>query len=157
MNPHKHFPFYKRWYHIVFRLPKDVWILFLNAVCISAYMQFGIRFIGESFLKKYRGKPKLEKDKDIIIEANVQKILFQINNTLKRVAKYTPWKTECYTLALTGKYLLKQKNINSLLYIGFRKKNQVKVEGHAWLVVGDYIVTGNLLDLESYQINGCFK
>lgn len=65
-----------------------------------------------------------------------------IKSALQLCHKYALWPTECYTLALTGKLLLKRRKIASTLYIGFMKDEQSKYKGHAWLRAGDMYMAG---------------
>src|ERR1700744_4331970 len=65
-----------------------------------------------------------------------------IKAALQLCNKYTPWRTECYTLALTGKLMLKRRNISSTLYLGFKKDSQGKSKGHAWLRACDTYIAG---------------
>ena len=64
--------------------------------------------------------------------------------------KYTLWKTECYTQAITAKILLNRKDIDGTIYIGFKKDQNGKYLGHAWLRSFDRIITGNI-DIYSYS------
>lgn len=83
-----------------------------------------------------------------------------INKTemaVRRCNKYTPWKTECYTQALTGKILLKRRHINSTLYIGLMKDENACYKGHAWLKVNDFFVTGYNKRLQQFQVHSFFS
>lgn len=80
----------------------------------------------------------------------------QVQLAVARVHRYVPWSTECYTQALTAKYLLKQRGISSLLNIGFKKDHLGEVQGHAWLTINEWVVTGMQHDLNSYMVNGRF-
>lgn len=50
---------------------------------------------------------------------------------------------ECFTKAISCKILLKKRDIPSAIHIGFKKDDKSKLDGHAWLVCGTHIVTGN--------------
>lgn len=65
----------------------------------------------------------------------------QVKKALELCNKYALWPTECYTLSLTGKLLLKRRHIGSTLYIGFKKDNSM-YKGHAWLRAKDTYITG---------------
>ena len=56
--------------------------------------------------------------------------------------RYSFWPTECYTLSLTGKLLLKGLGIDSTLYIGFLKTPDGIYKGHAWLRANDTYISG---------------
>jgi len=83
-------------------------------------------------------------------------LISRIQLAVARVHRYVPWNTECYTQALTAKHLLKQRGISSLLTIGFKKDENGEVQGHAWLTINEWVVTGMRYDLNSYIVNGKF-
>jgi hypothetical protein len=83
-------------------------------------------------------------------------LISRIQLAVARVHRYVPWNTECYTQALTAKYLLNQRGIPSILTIGFKKDQNGEVQGHAWLTINEWVVTGMRHDLNSYVVNGRF-
>ena len=83
-------------------------------------------------------------------------LISRVQLAVARVHRYVPWNTECYTQALTAKYLLQQRGIPSLLTIGFKKDEIGEVQGHAWLTINEWVVTGMRHDLNSYVVNGRF-
>jgi len=89
-------------------------------------------------------KTKFEYTNDQRIEIN------QIAKAIKFVEKKTPWKPNCYNLALLARKLLSKNNISSSLKIGFRKRNN-QMEGHAWVSCNEMIISGYLPDLHSYK------
>ncbi|MFM1857961.1 MAG: hypothetical protein RLZ05_1021 [Bacteroidota bacterium] len=82
--------------------------------------------------------------------------LLRVKTAVARCNRYAPWNTECLTQALTATQMLKRREINSLLIIGFRKDAEGEIGGHAWLKVGPYFITGYRPDLDEYVINGQF-
>ena len=56
--------------------------------------------------------------------------------------RFIPWKIKCLTQAITGKFILKRRGIISTLYLGVKKSESKKLEAHAWLRVGNKIITG---------------
>lgn len=70
--------------------------------------------------------------------------------------RYSFWKTECYTQSLTAKILLRQQHIESTLYIGLRKNDAGKYEGHAWLRSADMIITGGK-EKDGFQVQSFFS
>ena len=129
-------------------------MLFFEALVTSAYVRFTLSFLPFKRVKFWLGKTNVRPE----IELTPEQIK-QINktyHTLKLCDKYALWKTECYTLALTGKILLRRRDIPSTLYIGF-KKNEGKYEGHAWLKTpNDSIISGNM-DLTQFHVNAFFS
>jgi hypothetical protein len=135
-------------------MPKGNKLLFAEALITSAYVRFTLSFLPFKIVKSWLGKTNTRPD----IELSPAQLL-QIKktyHTLKLCDKYAFWKTECYTLALTGKILLRRRNIPSTLYIGWKKGNG-KYEGHAWLkTANDAVISGNM-DLTQFQVNAFFS
>ncbi len=61
---------------------------------------------------------------------------------IRRISPLLPWKCNCLPQAVTGRFVLKIRKIESTLYLGMSKDNEKKLIAHAWLKVGDIPVTG---------------
>lgn len=142
-----------RKFKTLIQLPLEVKILFIKAIFISAYVKLIRTFLPFKKIKPYLGTPNKESDKHCSEEDVIY--IRRVQTALRLCNKYTPWKTECYTLALTGKILLSHKNILSTLYFGFRKNNTDVFEGHAWLRSGPVIITGKQ-NILSYSVQSYF-
>jgi Transglutaminase-like superfamily len=81
----------------------------------------------------------------------------RVQVAVSRVDRYVPWGTECYTQALTAKLMLGRRNISTTLIVGFRKDDAGEIQGHAWLKIGPYFITGFRHDIDTYVINGRFQ
>jgi hypothetical protein len=135
-------------------LPADTVLLFTKAVFISAAVRFTLLFLSFSRVMNWLGNAGKEtpQHNSGIDEHYVQKV----KTAVWLCNKYTPWKTECYVQALTARLLLRQKQVPSTIYIGFRKRAGGKFEGHAWLRSGELIVTGNK-DHATFQVHSLFS
>ena len=129
-------------------------LLFVEALVTSAVCRFTLSFLPFKRVMAWLGETNVRPEVELTPEQ-----IKQINktfHTLKLCNRYAFWKTECYTMALTGKILLRRRNIPSTLYIGF-KKNEGKYEGHAWLKTADEkVITGNM-DLTQFHVNAFFS
>lgn len=66
--------------------------------------------------------------------------------------KRLPWKPKCLNLALVAQYLLRKQRIETTLHIGFRLGEvSGEIGGHAWLTIGDRVITGWLPDLALHK------
>ena len=63
---------------------------------------------------------------------------------IARSSRYTPWRSNCLARAIAAKIMLRRRKIASTLYLGL-KKNADRLEAHAWLRVGQQIVTGGAI------------
>ncbi len=67
---------------------------------------------------------------------------------IPRVARRMPWRSDCLVQALAAQRWLARKGVPSRLQIGGRKTLEKGFEAHAWLTVGDLVVTG--WDIENF-------
>lgn len=141
--------------HTFFRLPADIKWLFFKALALSALVRFTLSFMSFKKVLSWLGLANHEALSPIDPQADQH--CRKVARALVLCQRYTPWKTECYTLALTGKLLLHQKKIPSTLYIGFKKNNAGKFEGHAWLKVSQYTISGKLPDLDHFTVHSYFS
>lgn len=131
-------------------------LLFLEGIFVSAWMRFMLSFLSGTYRLRWMGEP-LTNPPPVVVLSPIQLILIsRVQLAVARVHRYVPWNTECYTQALTAKYLLQKRGIPSLLTIGFKKDESGEVQGHAWLTINEWVVTGMRHDLNSYVVNGRF-
>jgi hypothetical protein len=129
------------------------WLL-IKAIFISAIVKITLLF--RPFIKvlNWLGKINIESvytahPKSLQIRADVKTAIFLCN-------KYTFWKTECYTQALTAKLLLRKFHLPSTIYIGFYKDENGKYNGHAWLRSYDMIISGGQ-EMSKFSIQSYFS
>lgn len=53
-----------------------------------------------------------------------------------------PWRADCLVQALAAQRWLSRNGIATSLYLGVRKNPPARFEAHAWLMLGDKIITG---------------
>ena len=130
--------------------------LFLEAAFVSAWMRFMLSFLSGSYRLHCMGKAVTDQPHVVELSSSQLTFIARVQLAVARVHRYVPWNTECYTQALTAKYLLQQRGVPSFLSIGFKKDDVGKIQGHAWLSVNEWIITGMQPDLGSYVVNGRF-
>jgi hypothetical protein len=74
---------------------------------------------------------------------------------LRRVSRYTPWRSNCLAQALAGHCMLRRRRLASILYFGVAKDAQGELEAHAWLRSGGMTLTGDI-ELERYAVVAAF-
>lgn len=121
-------------------LPFSTKALFIEALLISAWVKLTLKFFPFRKVMNWLGTSMQESD--LNENSETLAIRRQVKSTLKLCKRYAFWPTECYTLSLTGKLLLKRRNINSTLYIGFLKNETGNYKGHAWLRANDTYISG---------------
>ena len=130
--------------------------LFLEGIFVSAWMRFMLSFLSGTYRLRWMGEPLTNQPPVVELSSRQLILISRIQLAVARVHRYVPWNTECYTQALTAKYLLQKRGIPSLLTIGFKKDESGEVQGHAWLTINEWVVTGMRHDLNSYVVNGRF-
>jgi hypothetical protein len=122
------------------RLPRETKILFAEAMFTSAWVKLTLKFFSFNKAMAWLGAVNQES----VADTNAGTLLTRqrIKRVLTLCNRYAPWPTECYTLSLTGKLLLKRRNISSTLYIGFNKDGTGKYKGHAWLRANETYISG---------------
>ena len=130
---------------------------FIEAIVISAIVRFTLSFLSPTIRLRWMGKAvESVNESDEISLVNKQPAS-RVKVAVTRVDRYVPWGTECYTQALTAKLMLRKRNISTLLVVGFRKDEAGEIQGHAWLKIGPYYITGFRHDIDTYVINGRFE
>lgn len=124
---------------------------------ISAVVRFTLSFLSPTIRLRWMGKavePVNESDEIALVN---KQLAARVQLAVTRVDRYVPWGTECYTQALTAKLMLRKRNVCTVLVVGFRKDEAGEIQGHAWLKIGPYYITGFRHDIDSYVINGRFE
>ena len=127
--------------------------LFFKAVFISAIVKITLVFLPFKVVLKWLGRQNEESDK--VSNHDSECIRAEVQRALALCERYNFWKTECYTLALTGKLLLKDYKLPSTLYIGFHKSENGIFEGHAWLRSYDTVLVGGI-NSDQFKVQSFF-
>ena len=78
-------------------------------------------------------------------KALVERVAYAI----PRVAVRLPWRADCLVQAMAAKHWLDRAGIASTIHFGVPKEKQPEFEAHAWLTVGERVVTGG--DISGYS------
>jgi hypothetical protein len=122
------------------RTDRRVKLLFFRAYFLSAFVKFSLIFLPFRKVLNWQGSVHIESS-DQPDEASLD-FRKSLQSAMRLCDKYTIWKTECYTQALTAKIILNRKGIPGTIYIGFQKNDKGIYKGHAWLRSYDRIITG---------------
>jgi hypothetical protein len=122
------------------RFPLTLKLLLIEALFTSARVKLTLKFFPFAKVMHWLGATNTESPEDQ--EPTTIFTRKQVKQALVLCNKYAFWPTECYTLSLTGKLLLKRRGIKSTLYVGFKKDEFGKYKGHAWLRANDTYISG---------------
>lgn len=132
----------------------EVKALFISAFFLSAAVRFTLAFLPFRKVMAWKGRPGVDSPSG----PDPESLEFRrsLQAALQMSAKYTPWKNECYTQAITGRILLSRKGLPGTIYVGFRKNDAGGFEGHAWLRSYDRVVCGGGQS-EGYAVHSFFS
>jgi hypothetical protein len=72
------------------------------------------------------------------------------------MSKYTPWENVCRHQAYQAMLLCGFYQIPYQIFVGFKKNDEGKIEGHAWTMINGDIVTG-FCKVEEYTIQAIYS
>ncbi|MCE7992729.1 MAG: lasso peptide biosynthesis B2 protein [Roseivirga sp.] len=70
--------------------------------------------------------------------------LVRLASAILAVSKYTPWNSNCFAQALCAHWVLKRRGWSHTIYFGVKKEEHKLMKAHAWLRMGNKIVTGRV-------------
>lgn len=118
----------------------DYKILLLEAFFFSGIARVAILVVPFKKLKNYMGVYNCESRFEIEDEKDM--VVTKVGWAMRKVVKYTPWKSKCLVKALVVQQMLKRRKIYSTIYLGACKDEKNNTIAHAWLRCGRRIVTG---------------
>ena len=122
-------------------------LLWIQAYVWLGIMRFAINWVQFSTVARLFGTHQAETPLQVSTEH--RPVLRRVKWAIVSASRFTPWESNCFPQATAAQFLLRQRGINSTLYLGAKlddsKPNQQReLKAHAWLRVGPYIVTGQL-------------
>lgn len=68
--------------------------------------------------------------------------IISVSRAIRTMSRHLPWECKCLAQAISGKMMLRRRQIPSTLYLGVAKKEDGDLNAHAWLRAGDIIILG---------------
>jgi hypothetical protein len=124
--------------------------LLLEALILLCWARFLIRVVPFRWTAPHLGRPMAESSVDIS-EAELG-LALRIAWAVQAVARNLPLGFVCLPQAVAAKWMLRRRRLPSTLYLGLQRKNELKLTAHAWLRVGDRIITGRAESLDHTAI-----
>jgi len=102
------------------------------------------------FFKKYQHNTQSE---STALELVQKKQLLRMRKVMHLLEHRAPWKPMCLNRAITAKRLLQQQGIETTMHIGFKPREDPdkEIEGHAWLTIQGFFITGLIPQLPKYN------
>jgi hypothetical protein len=114
--------------------------LFFAALLLTPFFRVALALLPFRRVLAWQGLPRVESPD----APDPSSLAYRtaLHGALLRCARYAPRFATCYALCLAGKVLLRRRGLPSTLYVGFRKTEAGRHEGHAWLRSHDTWVSG---------------
>lgn len=124
----------------LFRLSMADRMLLLEACIFVLAARIRLRVL--SFPKIARALGNSMHESPVDIDSRTSESVERVAWALRTVERNLPRGCTCLELALAGKAILKRRRLASTLYLGLDKDAQHQLKAHAWLRVGNVIITG---------------
>ena len=118
--------------------------LTLRIYLYSFYYRFCIKYIKMDTIEKMMGIKGQESSRDETDEnlKYAKLVAFHAN----RVTEHMPWEEKCFTRSLTIARILKEKGIDSTIYMGVAKEES-GMKAHSWIRCGNMYLTDPMMDI----------
>lgn len=111
-------------------------LLLITVVFLSLYSHLKFLFFNYSAkFGRINEPPKNHTSTDM-------SLVKDIRLAIKIISKYTPWENVCRHQAYQAMILCRFYQIPYQIFVGFKKNDEGKIEGHAWTIVNEEIITG---------------
>ena len=127
-------------------------VMFCKAFILCGFYRFIILNINFGKVKRLLG----EKGKESNFKSDIEhyKIAKKVGIIVRLAGSHTPWESKCLVQAMTAQKLLKDKGVETTLYLGVARDGS-NMLAHSWLRCGELFVTGGNGDLNYIRVN-CF-
>jgi hypothetical protein len=127
------------------RTTSDRWLL-LEALALLCWARFLVRVVPFRRIAPHLGRPMTESPAGVT-EAE-RRVAWRIAWAVQAVVRHVPLGFVCLPQAMAAKWMLRRRRLPSTLYLGLQRQEEPKMTAHAWLRVGDRILTGRAESLD---------
>lgn len=122
--------------------PQISWLLILFP--ISGFVRFAVLILPFKYIKKLLGTHHSNFQLSTLVCNDQLNTAIEIGQSIKVMAKYTPWKSNCLVQAILARLLLSLYNLPHVLYFGtcITSSKATPMKAHAWVSVGSKIIVG---------------
>lgn len=130
------------------RLPLKYQLITLETIFSLTWSKLLLLILPFRFLVKILGKKNRESAFEVSSEELSRALV--ISKAISVLNTRLPWESLCFPQAIASYLMLKSRSIPRTLYLGV-KKFQGKLQAHAWVRVGDKIITGHG-EIDQYHV-----
>lgn len=132
-------------YHIPFRRKCLLLLTFLLSLYTWLLMRF---FKKKTSFGQINGQNKIKNTDNTLIS--------DMRFAIRLVNKYVPYENVCRHQAYQALLLCRYFDIPYQIYVGFKKSDTGKIEGHAWTIVQGEMITG-FCNPEDYTVQAIYS
>jgi len=131
-----------------YRLPQDLKKLLLQATWHSLIAECQLKLGHSKAFTTYQDNLP-----ETLVENVQQKHqVLQMRKVMHILEHRAPWTPLCLNRAVVAKRLLRKQGIETTIHVGFKpRKAEEEFEGHAWLTINGFIITGRIPQLKVYK------
>lgn len=135
-----------RWLHKAARLSWRQWLLLIEASGAMAYAWLALRVLPFRRVSATWGAP-LRQAPPFTFTFNLNTAPLdpraeQVGWAIRSVNHRLPWQGTCLIQAVAARQMLRRRRIANVLYFGVRHSTTKPIDAHAWLSVGQHVLTG---------------
>ena len=122
-----------------FKKPLEGQILYLEAAIWLGMSRLAILILPFRWIAPFLGRHMANSGKN---EYRDRQTVIFVSRAILDMSCHLPWECKCLAQAISGKMMLRRRQIPSTLYLGVAKKEDGDLNAHAWLRAGDIIILG---------------
>ncbi len=140
--------------HTFYRQSTRRKLLFGLGLVFAFYSWFMFRFFKKyaRFGSKAQGNTSINQ----VFSASHSSLVLDIRWAIFTVNKYVFWQNACRHQAYQAKLFCNFFKIPYQIFVGFKKSENGKIEGHAWTIVNEEIITG-FCNPDEYVVQDIYK
>jgi hypothetical protein len=115
-------------------------LLLIEATTLLCWARLLIRVVPFRWIAPHLGRLMAESPVDVG-EAE-RRLALGVAWAVQAIARNAPPGFVCLPQAIAAKWMLRRRRLPSTLYLGLQRQEKSKLTAHAWLRVGDKILTG---------------
>ena len=136
---------YLKIYH---RLPIDFKRLLWQAAWQSLIVECQLQLRYSKAFKTYQDNLP----ETMLTTSKQKRQVLQMTKVMRMLEQRAPWTPMCLNRAVVSKKILRKQGIETTIHVGFKPRESTKeFEGHAWLTIGHFFITGHIPQLKTYQ------
>ncbi|MBO3699047.1 lasso peptide biosynthesis B2 protein [Roseivirga sp. E12] len=115
-------------------------LLLLRVIILIGFGRLTVLMFPFKRIARWIGEEGKESSSDISEKESER--LVRLASAIFAVSKYTSWQSNCFAQALCAHWILKGMKVDHTTYFGVKKEGTLSMKAHAWLRVGQVIITG---------------